>query len=254
MKKLAIILLVAIIFVAGCSHEQSLEVDDEETKTVVKEPETKTNLILDRILSGSILNVKFDNPDPLKDFSSKSHLLRAQGGLEENFEGSGSYDSSGVYKFDGNDDYVKVVSPTGFNRKAITVVAWAKRRRGSITREHTLIVGGSSGSGALLLNPDEKVFFRLNIDGNDRETGQASFTDDKWVMFAGTWKDGSPLKLYKDGNLASESTSYSGSLSSFQKFWIGRYDFGTYFDGYIDNVVVFDKVLTADEIKTIYNG
>jgi len=81
---------------------------------------------------------------------------------------------------------------------------------------------------------------------------------DEWTHVALTY-DGFDMIMYKDGNDRA-STWASGSLmltdgSSTESFYLGRNtEWGEYFDGKIDDVRLYRRALSEDQVETIYNG
>ena len=83
-----------------------------------------------------------------------------------------------------------------------------------------------------------------------------SLSSNTWYFAAATVDDTS-LKLYLNATLvASQLTTYSGS-SSADPFSVGAAvldSTGNYFAGAIDEVALFDKALTAPQIRTLYSA
>ena len=63
------------------------------------------------------------------------------------------------------------------------------------------------------------------------------------------------VKLYVDGSLVSSTSESRGGISVNYNFLIGRSP-GTnhHFNGSIDNVMIFNKPITAEEVTAIYNN
>ena len=91
-----------------------------------------------------------------------------------------------------------------------------------------------------------------------RKDGATSINDGNWHYVVATYAgaaDTSSINLYTDGALdngSSEDTLASNSVANTDDMWIGR-EPSSYFDGDIDDVRVYDRVLSASEIKTIYD-
>ncbi len=79
-------------------------------------------------------------------------------------------------------------------------------------------------------------------------------TPNEWTHFTLTY-DGVNQKLYKNGQLV-YTRAQSGDIgSSTQDFTIGAFHNGNFnFEGMIDDVRMFDKALTANEINTMVNA
>jgi competence protein ComGC len=81
---------------------------------------------------------------------------------------------------------------------------------------------------------------------------------DEWTHVALTY-DGFSMIMYKDGDDRASAWA-SGSLmlaegSSTESFYLGRNtEWGEYFDGKIDDVRLYRRALSEDQVETIYNG
>jgi len=82
-----------------------------------------------------------------------------------------------------------------------------------------------------------------------------------WVYVLGTYEyqgdEASILKLYINGTLVANSTTARGPLyDSSQDILIGRLGWGAgdHWEGKIDEVQIWDRALSADEVSNIYSG
>lgn len=166
-------------------------------------------------------------------------------------------------EFDGTDDYVEILSDgTGkFDYQSFTIAAWFKSDTDPDTASQVIWsydatahstpyysqhirLGGVGGMS------DEICFFWNNgsihhgVLANGALTGRLS----EWHHIAVTFEYGSQ-KLYLDGEcIASES--YEDTINYYpQEVWIGKGNFGGYFNGMIDDVKFYKRVLSASEIK-----
>lgn len=74
----------------------------------------------------------------------------------------------------------------------------------------------------------------------------------KWIHVVGTY-DGSNLRLYRNGNLEA-TTSTSGNAGANEEFRIGRLTSSFYAaNDVIDEVLVYNRVLTSQEIRKMYS-
>jgi len=170
-------------------------------------------------------------------------------------------------QFDGVDDYVnvgKISSPA----TAITMSGWVFANHGIAGHQNERIIwkqnqstnpwmsydlalSGINGS----LNPSASVTVNGTLYNN--ATQAATITAGVWHHLAGTWQSGDAVRLYIDGVLAETSSAApSGSItynSSFNTL-IGFNDLDSvYLDGVVDDVRVYNRALSADEIKRLYN-
>jgi uncharacterized repeat protein (TIGR01451 family) len=75
----------------------------------------------------------------------------------------------------------------------------------------------------------------------------------KWYHFAGTWGSGG-IKIYIDGILQGQN-SYTGGIPSYTKYtYLGANTYGGYVNTIVDEVSIYNRALTADEIKEHYEG
>ncbi len=167
----------------------------------------------------------------------------------------------GALDFDGGDDYIEVPDDPSFDiAEAITVAAWINPDDAGAWRTilskfaHTpgwrkdlywFLYDGKIG--ASLAGP-------CGSQGNDWRPN-VPIQSGTWTHVALTY-NGSTMIMYKNGANAA-STSVSGALmlgdsSSNESFYIGtNTEWGEYFDGTIDDVLIYSSALTADEISQL---
>lgn len=76
----------------------------------------------------------------------------------------------------------------------------------------------------------------------------------EWQHLALVWESGTSLKLYVDGNLnplTYDKGAIGGTISGVQKLILGQDAKGTYWDGLMDDVRIYDRVLEAGEIYPV---
>ena len=156
--------------------------------------------------------------------------------------------------FDGTNDYIT----TGFTRGTLgdylTIVAWYKYT-GSSTRTYSAIIGGKESGTEFFIG---KNTGNTNIgvqDGNYSSgfvTGSDAF-DGNWHQIVYTYDNGTG-KIYLDGILKS-SGSFTKCNDS-EEIIIGGETEGSgyYLDGNISQVLIYNKVLTATEVKQNFNA
>ena len=103
----------------------------------------------------------------------------------------------------------------------------------------------------------EQMGFALRANGTDQLElhDTTSFTDGAWHSFAFTW-DGATAKLYRDGAIVDESPFTGVIFTHSSPFEIGRYagglgtgpSGGNLFEGEIDDVHLWDRALSAEEV------
>jgi len=173
--------------------------------------------------------------------------------------GSGDY----ALDFDGNSQYVTAPSYQGQTGRAPrTISAWVNN---SETDDVIVSYGTDNSSEKFVLrsqnsNGDPQTP-RVEVNGGF-QVGSTDIVDSGWKHVVATWEnDGTPnvndFKLYVNGVLETNSATqgYNLNTSYDQDFRIGGESFGTrHYHGQIDDVSVFNRPLTADEIMQLYTG
>ncbi|MCX5632521.1 MAG: PASTA domain-containing protein [Phycisphaerae bacterium] len=161
---------------------------------------------------------------------------------------------NGALIFNGTSDYIDVGNVIGTG--AYTKVAWVKRADTNGTVYNNIISTGNTDYSHIFWAPSA-YSFKLsagNMNAN-RVQDPNSLAPDVWYQVAVTFDpnvSSGKMVLYKNGAQVASATSVPTQSSS-PKTYIGRYASGYYFKGTIDNVMIFNKALTADEIAALYN-
>lgn len=158
-------------------------------------------------------------------------------------------------EFDGNNDYVYVSNNPGLSTGVVTVATW-------------IYWEGDTGRDVILNmhNENDDLWLNVNTSGSDKlniyfgdlaSPGYHNSTDaierNAWQHVIGLW-DGSNVKLYING-VEQASVSTSGSVNIGDNSWtIGRRESSsTYeFHGRIDDTRVYNRALSAIEVKRLY--
>jgi len=173
---------------------------------------------------------------------------------------TGGYDGKGAYEFDGSDDWIKTTNNIGISgSQPRTTMAWVKTK--TTTREG--IVGFGSGAGNSAFDIEHSVITggcgagKLYFVGYGADLCTTfTINDDNWHHVVATY-DGTTLNLYGDGTFI-DSTSLSLTTSA-SVLSIGRQSYDDsgdyhYFTGSIDEVKVFNRTLTPEQIQNLYNN
>jgi beta-lactam-binding protein with PASTA domain len=157
----------------------------------------------------------------------------------------------GALIFNGSTDYVAIGDIIGTG--AYTKAAWVKLETSASTYGHNILSGKPS-----------QAFWAPNGYGNKLSAGHnsvwnqvqdsESLTFGTWYFVALTYDAATQtLTLYKDGAIA--DTGATTTPQPLTELNIGRYDnTATYLKGSIDNVMLFNRALTTDEIAALYNA
>jgi PGF-CTERM protein/uncharacterized repeat protein (TIGR01451 family) len=177
--------------------------------------------------------------------------------------------SGKALRFDGNDDYVKIPNHPSLNPEtAITISGWYKpvvsfkgagvdpvvdKGYYSHTAPHYQYHLGVTGD-RYETSRHSAFQFSVASDGAAKgvNTDYNFWIVGTWYYLVGTY-DGEMTKLYVNGELIS-STQAQGEMMDYGKdVYIAKYtNLNIYLPGTIDEVAIYSRALTADEIRAQY--
>jgi len=169
--------------------------------------------------------------------------------------------------FNGQDAYVEVAHNDELNPEKVTVSAWIKPEASSAADRGPIVVSKYSGpcfNGYLLLLEQSSGCPAFHVAaGPDMHDGEIvgdackaiaakAVTEGKWVHVLGTY-DGKKANIYVNGVLVGSqegiyTTEENGMLCIGAQSWNTQLGL---FTGLIDEVKVYNRVLSADEIKAL---
>ena len=156
----------------------------------------------------------------------------------------GSNNINNYLQFDGVDDYVNVGTPS-ISVGKITVNAWVKINAGSITQH---VVDSASNAWHLaILNSNRPYFW----NGSVYHQASPILTVGQWYMLTGV--QGTTLDIYINGVLGqSIVTNVNVTTNNVN---LGRYQSGgRQLNGNIAQVSIYNRALTAAEVRQNYNA
>ncbi len=152
-------------------------------------------------------------------------------------------------KFDGSNDYIKCGIVDLYNT-SFSVDCWAKKEGnnylmslGEAVANHGIHIGFSSNK------------FRFGFSGDDLTTS-TTYTDTYWHHWVATYDiDTKLMTVYCDGQFVESRTASTGyTYTSDATLYIGTYFTNNYFNGQIDELRIWNKALTQDEIRSQYGS
>jgi hypothetical protein len=166
-------------------------------------------------------------------------------GGQDNWRASGS----GVaLNFDGVDDYVATnVSLEG----AFTVSIWANKRTAGAAGERILWGNTADNDTYIADIASTYVYVQSDTNGQGKQFLGLQFAINEWFHLVIQRDLGNGVRVYKNGV---ESTSGSQSVAgTFSLNALGRYASAATFnwDGYIDDIRVYDRTITIPEIRPL---
>tara|TARA_Y100001938_G_scaffold120533_1_gene167434 strand:- start:306 stop:1502 length:1197 start_codon:yes stop_codon:yes gene_type:complete len=154
--------------------------------------------------------------------------------------------------FDGTNDFIQLPMP--INYSAVTISAWIKVTEDSNTK---VIVGArDSSSDGLIFFLDSSERLVLRVNGQGTSTTGMDITPNVWTHVVGTY-DGDKAIAYINTIASSpKDISTDGITTVTSNARIGRnaQSSANPYNGNISEIAIYDKALSASEIKTLYNG
>ena len=155
-----------------------------------------------------------------------------------------------VLFFDGVNDHVNVANSPSLNPSdEITLAAWIAPYDVSASGE---IIAKSNGT-------DPQYYLRVQAGGKIRFgigatvlNGNSTLSPFQWHLVAGTY-DGATMKIYVDGVLDTVMSKNGPMHDNGVDVWIGCRRFRTLlaFNGLIDNLRIYSRALSANEIQAL---
>jgi hypothetical protein len=172
-----------------------------------------------------------------------SDLVGANDGTLTNMDASNfSDDNGGVLSFDGSNEYVDCGYPS-ISVGKLTINTWINLNAVNIFQH---LVDSSSNSWHLAVLNNNKPYF---YNGATFHTLTETLSTNTWYMITGV--QGSTLDLYINGVL-SQSISSNINVTTYN-IHIGRWQSGgRNFNGKMSNISIYNRALTADEIRRNY--
>ncbi len=161
---------------------------------------------------------------------------------------TGIIDKAGY--FDGANDWMSYSSADLGSSYSISM--WVKL---DDTSTYGVITAGAGGSfdgrydGMIFISSDALYFNGDHYDGGALTT--TTLSTGQWYHIVGV-ADGLTRKIYLNSSLEGTSTESNNAKFDTTRFF-GKRDDGRYLGGLIDEVTIFDTVLTSDEITFLYN-
>jgi hypothetical protein len=174
----------------------------------------------------------------------------------------------GALKFNGTTDYVDFGTPAAlYQPKTYTYCTWFKVGRdiaGNSGAQYLLCIGSRSDlvfgvEDAVGVNGDLSLHYYDTAPGfHAVRVGQTVWRADEWHMVAAT-KDAAGHKIYLDGVLkGSDTTTRDDNYNTTRMISIGARGWTNpkiaFFNGTLDDVRIYNRALSLDEIKQVMRG
>jgi hypothetical protein len=204
-----------------------------------------------------------DLADPTAD-GADGHDADIVGAVFETGDTAPTPANAGALRFDGTNDYAAIPDPGGIANldgfSAITIAAWIKpdvEQHGGILVKYNSNLGGAAGVSWGLDMQGDALRFAYSWD---EYPAPGAVTIGEWQHVAGTW-DGADIRLYVNGTEVAHGVNvFTNIPDTTVPVNIGAAEADVsgeriiFFDGMIDEVYLFDRVLNPAEIAVLGAG
>jgi hypothetical protein len=156
-----------------------------------------------------------------------------------------------AFSLDGSGDAIRLGRPANLQLQDFTIEAWVKRAS-ALTGEGAILCYGQGGYGMGMDGTGRLYITRTGIDGL---YCTATVADASWHHVALT-KAGATVIFYIDGVSYPAASAFNSVFTFTTEVAIGaRGDsLGSSFNGWLDEVSVYARALTASEVQAIYSA
>jgi hypothetical protein len=165
--------------------------------------------------------------------------------------------SNSAFQFNGTSEYMIVNAPSfSFAQTgSFSVSFWMFK---SSQNYGVALMNGASTTGNFIWNFQSSAGGVLNFGTNKQSFAwtwaNASYPTNQWAHYVGTFSNGT-MNIYENGSLVQTSTfPHTGSVQAVMPLNIGRGVGGNYFNGKLDDIGIWSRVLTQNEITTLYTS
>lgn len=167
--------------------------------------------------------------------------------------------SGNALRFDGIDDYVEIPNSPSLNidTNGVTVSLFVKLDY--LPKEMPTGIGPiyDSGLDRYVIYADKgnkELRFKVTTDNGAERPGipESMLVKNEWLHIAGVY-DGSQAMIYLNGELTDTHPNITGNVKPDQVARLGQ-DGNNYFKGEIDNVQIYNRGLSAEEVYALYTG
>lgn len=170
-----------------------------------------------------------------------------------------------AFSFSGNGDYITMGDPLDssldFGTSNFTLAFWGRSNGdGFFVTKGCASCGNGLGYDVDIANGGVTPIYRIDgdPDGGSTILGYSTSADlTQWHHYVGSYNRKGLLSMYLDGQLAgtADISAENGSLDTAAPFVIGAFNQNTgYLNGQVDEMAVWRRTLSAQEIQAIYNA
>jgi hypothetical protein len=199
------------------------------------------NELLLKFNNDSDVGENYSSSDNLYDYSITNNATKHDTTwTSETLKGNGSMDFNGI------NNYVNLTSVSALTGENVTISAWIYWEGGSGSMDPIVSQSNTTQGYCLYINcSDNKPYFRLD---NGIAVSSISINNG-WHNVVGTHNK-TALKIFVDGKLRGSFEKTGSGIN--KDAYVGFDNISSYYNGMIDEVSIWNKTLSADEISNIY--
>ena len=162
------------------------------------------------------------------------------------------------FKFDGIDDLIEIAHQESLNIPdgGLTLSAWMNTEN----RTGQIITKGNGGRDNydwhIQLFKDGGLDYAWRTKPSEHRgviVAAGSYKQNKWQQIVVSHQSGSIVNVYVDGVVVHESTDDKGRATWGDNIRIGASGHGGFFKGEIDDVRIYNRALSTEEVKALYD-
>lgn len=162
-----------------------------------------------------------------------------------------------AYDFNGTNQYLVNSSPSFSFGQASTFTVSCWMYRSSLGYGVAMMNGTSSGTNFVWLfqtGSTGVLSFGTNKQGSAWFWAQDTYAATQWEHLVGTYDNGA-MTFYKNGvQVITATNSHTGTGQAVMPLFVGKGVSGAFFTGKVDDIGIWDRVLTPTEVLALYNG
>ncbi len=193
--------------------------------------------------SGQLMDMSYDT----RDYSGNDININS---LNATWNSSAGFDSRGAYQFNGEDQNVEVED--WGDHRGTTTMAWFKPESRGEGSYGTIFNKGSSGHRLFISDSDTNLVYRFSNGTTQNLALTNCFTMGEWNHVAVT-VDGDNVSGYCNGDYKDSLVAPNIDPNTLDMYIGGRGD-DRWFNGTIDEFIIFNRSLSAEQIKAIYEN
>ncbi|MEX0924710.1 MAG: LamG domain-containing protein, partial [Candidatus Paceibacterota bacterium] len=237
-------------------YDRALSAEEVKGLYNATKPSTENANRNDLLTNGLVGHWSFDGPDVSASTADDVSGNGNDGTLNGDVSPAAGVIGQG-FSFDGSGDYILVSPMDGLTN--LTVSGWIYRENNSTWHALSSRQTGSNSTRNWWLGGESgqnKAFFSMYSSGGaaNSHSSNGDLPQEEWTHITGTY-NGSAMKIYINGALDKTiETSFTPVTSSADMAIGARGDGGThYLDGLVDDVRIYNRALSADEVKRLYH-